>query len=111
MFGSNFIIDDNYLKHLRGQEKLTVYTISTTTTTGNPMFNYFCGICGTLMYRRGGGFPGMSILRLGTVDDFNLVETTLKPTIEQFTKDRAAWLHPAEGVQQVEGYHWAKANE
>lgn len=42
-------------------------------------------------------------MRIGTVDDFNLHETKLKPRVEQFTKDRVGWLGGAEGVKQVEG--------
>lgn len=54
------------------------------------------------MYRVGAAFPGKSILRIGTVDDFNLHETKLRPRIEQFTKDRVGWLGGVEGVKQVE---------
>ena len=69
------------------------------------MTNFFCRTCGTLMYRVGTAFPGCSILRLGTVDDFNLVETKLKPRREIFVKDRVAWLPGVdlEGVQRFEG--------
>jgi hypothetical protein len=61
------------------------------------MTNYFCKTCGTLMYRIGDAFPGCSILRLGTVDDFNLVETKLKPTRELFVKDRVSWFSGVQG--------------
>ncbi|KAL3492373.1 Mss4-like protein [Aspergillus germanicus] len=104
MFASNFTIDDAYLTHERGQENLSSYSQSKTIATGNTMTNYFCSTCGSLMYRRGTGFPGMSILRLGTVDDFALHERELKPRIEQFVRDRVSWVRDAEGVEQVEGY-------
>lgn len=55
------------------------------------------------MYRVGTGFPGNKVMRIGTVDDYTLHETKLKPRIEQFTKDRVAWLQGAEGVQQEKG--------
>jgi hypothetical protein len=51
------------------------------------------------MYRVGGAFPGVSILRLGTVDDFNLVETKLKPQLEQFIKDRVSWFGGVQGSE------------
>lgn len=63
------------------------------------------------MYRVGEAFPGHSILRIGTVDDFNLHETKLKPRIEQFTKDRVGWLHHAEGVGQVVGTAYSPKKE
>ena len=70
------------------------------------MENSFCSSCGTLMYRRSSGFPGKSILRIGTVDDFHLHETKLKPQIEQFTKGRVAWLEPAKDVAQDSGNYF-----
>lgn len=106
MFASNFIVADTHLTHVRGRANLTAYGQSRTIDTGNTMTNYFCSTCGTLMYRVGSGFPGQSILRIGTVDDFHLHETKLKPRVEQFVKDRVGWLTGAEGVEQVEGYNY-----
>ncbi|MCJ1472717.1 hypothetical protein MMC13_001366 [Lambiella insularis] len=103
MFASNFIVADMHLKHLRGQDNLKTFSQSHSIASGNNMTNYFCSTCGTLMYRVSSGFPGKSILRIGTVDDFHLHETKLKPRVEQFTKNRVNWLSGAEGVKQVEG--------
>ncbi|KAJ7648357.1 Mss4-like protein [Mycena polygramma] len=103
MFASNFTIADTHLTHVRGRENLSTYSQSGTIATGNNMTNYFCSTCGTLMYRVSSGFAGYSILRIGTVDDFRLHENKLKPQVEQFVKNRADWLHGAEGVKQVEG--------
>ncbi|KII86864.1 hypothetical protein PLICRDRAFT_143402 [Plicaturopsis crispa FD-325 SS-3] len=107
MFATNFAVLDTHLKHLRGRENLTSYAQTHTIASGNVMTNHFCTTCGTLMYRTGQGFPGMTVMRLGTVDDFHLHETKLVPRVEQFTKDRVSWLHGAEGVQQVEGNAYA----
>lgn len=101
MFASNFVVKDKFMKHLRGQEKLTAFKQKETIATGNFMTNYFCSTCGTLMYRVSSGYPGVSIMRIGTVDDFNLHETKLKPSVEQFTSCRVSWLQGAEGVKQV----------
>ncbi|PSN68051.1 hypothetical protein BS50DRAFT_600017 [Corynespora cassiicola Philippines] len=92
MFTSGFIIDDDYLKHIRGQSNLKSYAQKETTIGHNLMTNFFCNTCGSLMYRVSERLPGHSILRLGTVDDFNLVETKLKPTMEAFIKDRVSWI-------------------
>ncbi|GAM91030.1 hypothetical protein ANO11243_090770 [Dothideomycetidae sp. 11243] len=99
MFASNFIVDDKYLKHVRGQEKLKTFAQSKTIASGNTMTNYFCGNCGTLMYRVSSGYPGMSITRIGTIDDFELMETKFKPRIEQFVKQRSKWLKEVEGAE------------
>jgi hypothetical protein len=103
MFASNFTVDDAYLKHLRGQENLKTFSQAKTIASGNTMINYFCGTCGTLMYRKSSGFPNWSIARIGTIDDFNLMETKLKPTVEQFIESRVNWFHGAEGLKQVAG--------
>jgi hypothetical protein len=44
------------------------------------------------MYRVSSGYPGMLIPRIGTVDDFEVQSKQLRPTIEQFAKDRVAWF-------------------
>ncbi|KAF7316403.1 GFA domain-containing protein [Mycena indigotica] len=103
MFASNFTIDDRYLRHVRGKENLKTFAQSKTIGSGKLMTNHFCATCGSLMYRVGEAFPGQSILRLGTVDDFQLSETKLKPTVEQFTKTRVAWCNPIEGMGQSNG--------
>ncbi|KAK1494979.1 hypothetical protein CABS01_11207 [Colletotrichum abscissum] len=102
MFCSNFSVADSHLRHIRGKENLKSFSQSRTIATGNDMANHFCGTCGTLMYRVSSGIPGMSILRLGTVDDFRLVETKLRPQVEQFIDTRASWLKPVEGVMQLD---------
>ncbi|KAF2427788.1 hypothetical protein EJ08DRAFT_651210 [Tothia fuscella] len=103
MFASNFTVKDTYLTHLRGQDKLKTFAQRKTIGSGGLMTNHFCSNCGTLMYRVGEKFPGMSILRIGTVDDFSLHETKLRPRVEQFTKSRVGWLGAVEGVEQHEG--------
>ncbi|KAI1613867.1 Mss4-like protein [Exophiala viscosa] len=103
MFASNFTIDDKYLKHVRGQDNLSSYGQKETIASGHKMTNYFCKTCGTLMYRVGAQFPGMSIMRIGTVDDFNLHETKLRPQREIFIKDRVEWLPGVEGAEKFEG--------
>jgi hypothetical protein len=60
------------------------------------------------MYRITSGYPGISVLCIGTVDDFNLHETKLKPQVEQFVESRVEWLHGLEGIKQVEGMAWTQ---
>ena len=103
MFASNFTVDDTYLKHVRGRENLKTYAQSRTIAAHSTMTNSFCSTCGTLMYRVSSRFPGQSFLRIGTVDDFSLHETKLRPQVELFTERRVNWYHGAEGVRQQEG--------
>jgi hypothetical protein len=103
MFASNFVVNDDHLRHLRGQDKLKTFENTKTPISGKKMTNHFCGECGTLMYRVGENFPGQSILRIGTVDDFSLMETKLKPEWEIFTKERESWLSEIPGTKKKEG--------
>ncbi|KAJ7179775.1 Mss4-like protein [Mycena filopes] len=102
MFATNFTVQDTHLTHIRGRENLTSFSQARTIQSGSAMTNHFCSTCGTLMYRVSSGGPGKSILRVGTVDDFSLHETKLKPRVEQYVKDRVGWLHPVEGATEVQ---------
>lgn len=88
MFASNFIVKNDALTHERGQEKLTKFVKEEGIWSGGTMASHFCSVCGSLMYRIGSSYPGVTILRLGQVDDLGLVETTLRPSVEQYGKDR-----------------------
>jgi hypothetical protein len=106
MFASNFVVKDTHMKHTRGEDKLTRFRQKETIATGNYMENFFCSVCGTLMYRRSTGYPGASIPRIGTIDDYALQETKFKPRVETFEKDRCAWLKPADVEEHVDGAYY-----
>ncbi|KAL5380493.1 hypothetical protein DPSP01_007813 [Paraphaeosphaeria sporulosa] len=103
MFASNFTVLDTHTSFIRGEANLTAFGQSDTIGRGHLMTNYFCRTCGTLMYRVGGGFPGMKIPRIGTVDDFRVMEGALRPRREQFTKYRVGWLEEVEDTVKSEG--------
>jgi len=106
MFASNFIVDDKYIRFIRGRENLTEFAQAKAIATGNTMTNQFCKTCGTLMNRVSSGYPGKSILRIGTIDDFNLHETKLKPRVEQFVKNRVSWFTGGQSVEQHDGAYF-----
>ncbi|KAK5999965.1 hypothetical protein QM012_005053 [Aureobasidium pullulans] len=100
VFTTAFVVKDSSLTHLRGESSLGTYARSNTIASGNTMTNYFCKDCGTLMYRRSSGFPGLSITRVGTVDDVTLHDTKLKPRVEIWCQSRVAWFGGVEGIKQ-----------
>lgn len=102
MFASNFTVLASETEHVRGRDKLSKFAQNKTIESGNTMENHFCSVCGTLMYRISTGFPGMLITRIGTVDDYDLHETVLKPRIEIYTKKRVDWLNGVEGAEKFE---------
>lgn len=97
MFSSCFTIANSHLKHVRGRGNLKTFERSHTIASGNTVTNNFCATCGSLMYRVSSGYPGISVLRIGTVDDFHLHETKLKPQDEVFAENRVPWL---QGLQK-----------
>ncbi|KAL8711742.1 MAG: hypothetical protein Q9220_003913 [cf. Caloplaca sp. 1 TL-2023] len=106
MFATNFIIKNDTLKFTRGEDNISKFNMQKKIETGHNMENNFCKTCGSLMFRVSSGFPGKTIMRLGQVDDFALHEGKLKPTIEQYAKDRVAWVQPAVGVEQHAGGYY-----
>ncbi|KAI0887832.1 Mss4-like protein [Annulohypoxylon maeteangense] len=103
MFATNFIVANTHLRHVRGQELLKTFSQNKTIASGHHMTNHFCGECGTLMYRIGAQWPHLSILRVGTVDDFRLHETVLKPRVEQYIEERANWLGEVKSKEKAVG--------
>jgi hypothetical protein len=104
MFASNFTVLDEDLKYLRGKENLKVFSQSKTPISHKAMTNYFCSTCGTLMNRVGEAYPGQNFLRIGTVDDFRLHETVLKPQNEVFIKYRNNYLPGLSHVEGIKSY-------
>ncbi|CAD0093911.1 unnamed protein product [Aureobasidium mustum] len=100
VFTTAFCVRDSSLSHLRGESSLKTYARSSTIASGNTMTNYFCEECGTLMYRRSSGFPGLSITRVGTVDDVSLHDTKLKPRVEVWCQSRVGWFAGVEGIEK-----------
>jgi hypothetical protein len=105
MFATNFTVMKSHLKLLRGEEQLRSFGQSATIGSprnGHTMTNTWCNNCGTLMHRVSSGDPNKVYMRVGEVDDFSLHETAFKPTVEFFVKDRASFLHPVEGTEQLQ---------
>jgi len=103
MFASNFTVKDSYIKYARGKENLSSWGQAKTPTSRKKMTNFFCKTCGTLMYRKGDAFDGLSFPRVGTIDDFTLHETKLRPQAELFVKERVSWFSGVEGAQKFDG--------
>ncbi|KAJ9642200.1 uncharacterized protein PV06_03234 [Exophiala oligosperma] len=102
MFASNFTVQDKHIEHVRGKENLKSWGQDKTPSSGKKMTNYFCSTCGGLMYRKGDAYPDVSFLRIGSVDDFSLHETKLRPQLEYFVKDRASWVHGVDGAKKFD---------
>lgn len=63
------------------------------------MSNHACGQCGSLLYRTSTGYPGKLAIKVGCIDDEDVVKGYV-PDIEIFTRNRAPWVQPIEGAVQ-----------
>ncbi|KAK3393417.1 hypothetical protein B0H63DRAFT_498616 [Podospora didyma] len=95
-----FIVKNLYSKHARGKDRIKTFSQSQTIASGKVITNYFCEDYGTLMYRAGEGFAGVSTLRISTVDGFSLHETRLRLRQEYWTKYRVYWFTGVQGVEE-----------
>jgi hypothetical protein len=103
MFATNFTSLDTHTRFTRGEDNLTVFSQSKTTTTGETMANSFCKTCGTLMFRAGTIAPKTRFMRGGIIDDHRLHDTILKPEVELFSEHRGAWVKSVDGAKQAKG--------
>lgn len=58
----------------------------------------FCGKCGSPIVTFNDGYPGMAIVKAGTLDDTSWLE----PQIEIWGKSAQPWVQPVEGRPRVD---------
>src|ERR1700712_506215 len=103
MFATNFCVKDKYITYTKGEDKITNRAQSATIASGNTMKDTFCSVCGSIMNRQSSGFPGLSFLRVGQVDQLGeLLGTKFKPRVEQFLSRKAPWIGPIDAPEKSE---------
>lgn len=70
--------------------------------SGNEITSYFCGDCGSTLFRGGPTFAGKRVVKVGTLDDDNKFDIG-KPGAELFAPARVAWVGKVEGTHDVPG--------
>jgi hypothetical protein len=86
------LVSDPNFKVLSGTPKKWAKTAD----SGQTITSFFCGNCGSTLYRESGSFPGTKIVKGGTavkVDSF-------KPTIELYAAERVKWQPEIQGADQ-----------
>jgi hypothetical protein len=76
--------------------------ISKKADSGKDMTSYFCGDCGTTLYRTGDSFPGQIILKAGVLDDINWLNEHV-PKGELFVSERLKWTPAITDADQMKG--------
>lgn len=90
---NNVVPDDGF--KVTGNPK--VYT--KTADSGKTINSYFCGDCGSTLYRDGDNFPGMKIVKVGVLDDKEALNDA-KPGVELFSPTRPNWVPALPGAAQ-----------
>ena len=60
-----------------------------TAESGNTLFRYFCGDCGSPIYSQRERMPEVMVLKVGTLDD----SSGLKLTTNIWTRSARPWMH------------------
>ncbi|KAF2155085.1 hypothetical protein K461DRAFT_276272 [Myriangium duriaei CBS 260.36] len=97
-YSTNYIIPQSDFKFTKGTPK----TYSKTADSGNEITNYFCGDCGSLIFRKGATFGDNQVLKVGTLDDHDALDKA-KPDVELYAGERVAWVEKTAGTSDKPG--------
>lgn len=73
-----------------------------TADSGKKINSYFCGDCGSTLYRDGENFDGNKIVKAGVLDDEDYLEAA-KPGAELYAPLRPSWQAEVAGAKQLKG--------
>jgi hypothetical protein len=77
-------------------------SIAKTAESGNTITSYFCGDCGSTLYRDGKTFGDLNVIKVGIMDDVEALANA-KPGVELFASNRVSWVPATEGAEQKDG--------
>lgn len=95
----NFVLPEDKFSVIAGSTK----TYSEIHESGKKLTIYFCGDCGSTIYKTHELFPGSVVVLAGTLDDANGLEQA-KPQVELFTKRRPSWLPGLSWAEQKDEF-------
>lgn len=70
--------------------------------SGKDVTYNMCDNCGSLVFVKADAMPDSTIVKMGTVDDEDVLHGIGYPALEIFTKDRLHWAQPIPGAEQKE---------
>ncbi|KAF2272500.1 DUF636 domain protein [Westerdykella ornata] len=69
--------------------------------SGKDFTSFFCGDCGSTLWREGESFGDGKVIKVGTVDDVDALGKA-RPETELFARSRVEWVREVEGAVQKE---------
>ncbi|KAI1406132.1 Mss4-like protein [Hypoxylon fuscum] len=94
-YSTNLIVPGAGFKLLSGTPK----AISKVADSGNQITSYFCGDCGSTLWRDGASFGDNKVIKVGVMDDLNALGEA-KPVVELFAEHRVSWVPEIPGTAQ-----------
>ena len=91
-FSSNLVVRDDDFRVIQGETR----SFDVESARGNTVSRYFCPDCGSPVFGRGSGFPGLVTVRAGSLDD----PSGFKPEMMFYTSSAIPWLHLDENITQ-----------
>ncbi|KAI0846102.1 Mss4-like protein [Daldinia vernicosa] len=97
-FSTNIVVPAAGFKILSGTPK----TYVTDGDSGQEITSYFCGDCGSTLWRNGKVTDFNPIVKAGVIDDSNFfVDNEAKPRVELFSHRRPRWVKEIPGAVQM----------
>ncbi|KAI1141353.1 Mss4-like protein [Hypoxylon sp. FL0543] len=94
-YSVNLVVPRPAFKLVSGMPK----TVSKVADSGKEITSYFCGDCGSTLWRETETFGENNIVKAGVMDDCNALDEA-KPVGEIFTKNRVGWVAEVPGAAQ-----------
>lgn len=96
-FSTNVIVAEDGFSVIKGTPK----QFGKKADSGKTITSFFCGDCGSTLWRESDTYAGTKIIKYGTMDAGSKLEDA-KPLVELFVGNRPSWLAPIAGAQQNE---------
>ncbi|UKZ70784.1 uncharacterized protein TrAtP1_011753 [Trichoderma atroviride] len=98
-YSVNYLIPDAAFRVTAGTPKV----FSKVADSGATIVSYFCGDCGSMMWRESPSSGPNKVLKAGTLDDSDKIISTAGIDAEAFTRSRIEWVQPIAGASQRAG--------
>ncbi|KAI8944480.1 Mss4-like protein [Xylaria longipes] len=86
-YSTNIIVAGPSFKVTSGTPK----SIAKKADSGREIVSYFCGDCGSTLWRDGVSFGDGKVVKVGTLDDIDALDKAL-PAVELFADRRVSWV-------------------
>jgi hypothetical protein len=96
VFSTNVLVEGDGFSLTKGKPK----EFKTTARSGKTITSFFCGDCGTTIWRETETYGTNKIIKAGTLDGDSLEDA--KPLAELFVGNRPSWLSAIPGTAQNE---------